>query len=230
MRYFLTGFISLVFSSYSLPGMAQKFSTSIDGQVSLPQGDYKDVNSDAGFGLRANFLYRPLVDIPLKFGVELGLQERGSASQYFSGYIGGFYDEFKVTASNNIFSLLFVTRFKPEKFGKITPFLDLTAGWNVFFSTVNVERLTYFSSYNDGYSQNSKSRWALAYGGAAGVDIPLSKSDDIGLELKVAYLLGNNTRYLTNPYINGNAEVSFQENTSNTDMLIPQAGIRIRIK
>jgi hypothetical protein len=214
----------------SVSCLAQKFSTSIDLQVSLPQGEYKMVNPDAGFGLRANFLYRPLEDIPLKFGLELGLQEKGRAVQYFSGFVGGFYDQFKVTASNNIFSMLFVTRFKPEKFGKITPFLDLTAGWNVFFSTVNVERLTYYSSYNTGYSENSKSKWALTYGGAAGLDIPLGKTDDIGLELKLAYLLGNNTKYLSNPYIDGNADVTFQENTSNTDMLIPQAGIRIRIK
>ena len=230
MRYFLNSFFLIVFFFVSLSSKAQKFSTSVNLQVSIPQGEYKDINPDAGFGLRANFLYRPLVDIPLKFGVELGMQEKGRASQYFSGNIGGYYEEFKVTASNNIFSLLFVTRFKPEKFRKITPFLDLTAGWNVFFSTVNVERLTYYSSYNTGYSENTKSRWALTYGGAAGVDIPLGKTDDLGLELKVAYLLGNNTKYLTNPYINGNAEVTFQENTSHTDMLIPQAGIRIRIK
>ena len=230
MRIFLISFLSAIFCFASFKCQAQKFSTSINLQASLPQGEYKDVNPDAGFGLRVNFLYRPVEDIPLKFGVELGIQEKGHAAQYFSGYVGGFYDEFKVTASNNIFSLLFVTRFKPEKFGKITPFLDLAAGWNVFFSTVSVERLTYYSSYNTGYSQNSKSRWALTYGGAGGVDIPLSKSDDIGLELKIAYLLGNNTKYLTNPYIDGNAQVTFQENTSNTDMLIPQAGIRIRIK
>lgn len=230
MRYFLIYFFSTVFCFSSVSGLAQKFSTSIDLQVSLPQGEYKDVNPDAGFGLRANLLYRPLVDIPLRFGVELGMQEKGRAAQYFSGNLGGYYEEFKVTASNNIFSLLFVTRFKPEKFGKVTPFLDLSAGWNVFFSTVDVERLTYYSSYNTGYSENTKSRWALTYGGAGGVDIPLGKSDAIGLELKIAYLLGNNTRYLSSPYINGNAEVTFQENTSNTDMLIPQVGIRIRIK
>ena len=95
---------------------------------------------------------------------------------------------------------------------------------------MNVERLTYYGSYNTGYTKNSKARWALAYGGAGGVDIPLGKKDDLGLELKIAYLLGNNTRYLTNPYIDANAEVTFQEKTSNTDMLIPQVGIRFRIK
>ncbi len=230
MRYFLIYLFSAGFCLVSESCLAQKFSTSFDLQVSIPEGEYKDVNPDAGIGLRANFLYRPLQDIPLKFGLELGIQEKGRASEYFRSNIGVFYDEFKVTASNNIFSLLFVTRFKPEKFGKVTPFLDLTAGWNVFFSSVNVERLTYYDSYNTGYTKNSKARWALAYGGAVGVDIPLGKHDELGLELKVAYLRGNNTRYLTNPYINGNAEVTFQENTSNTDMLIPQAGIRIRIK
>ena len=230
MRYILICFFLYVCCGIATPGFAQKFSTSINLQVGVPQGDYKEINPDVGFGLRVNFLYRPLVDIPLKFGVELGIQEKGRASQYFSGYVMGYYDQFKVTASNNIGTLLFVTRFQPEKFGKITPFLDLTAGWNIFFSTVDVERLTYYSSYNTGYSQNSKARWALTYGAVGGVDIPLSKSDDIGLELKVAYLLGNNTKYLTNPYIDANAEVSFQERTSHTDMLIPQAGIRIRIK
>ena len=230
MRHILICFFISLCCCIAIPGQAQKFSTSINLQVAAPQGEYKEVNSDVGFGLRANFLYRPLLDIPLKFGIEIGLQEKGRASQYFSGNVMGYYDQFKVTASNNILSLLFVTRFQPEKFGKITPFLDLTAGWNDFFSTVDVERLTYYSSYNTGYSKSSKARWALTYGAVGGVDIPLSKMDDIGLELKIAYMLGNNTKYLTNPYIDGNAEVIFQEKTSNTDMLIPQVGIRIRIK
>ncbi|MEO6683021.1 MAG: hypothetical protein ABIN48_09350 [Ginsengibacter sp.] len=230
MSHIFTWCAFVILFCVSLPCSAQKFSTSINLAAAVPQGEYKDTDPDVGLGLRANFLYRPLLDIPLKFGVELGMMQKGSASQYFSGYVMGFYEEFKVSASNNIFSLLFLTRFKPERFGKITPFLDLTAGWNVFFSSVNVEKLTYYSSYNSGYSDNSKSRWALAYGAVGGVDIPLGKQDDIGLELKLAYMMGNNTKYLTNPYINGNAEVTFQEKSSETDMLIPQIGIRIRIK
>ena len=230
MKNFLTIFIMCVLCCSASTSNAQKFSTSINLQAGIPQGDYKEANSDVGFGLRANFLYRPLADIPLKFGIEIGIQEKGRAAQYFSGSVMGFYDEFKVTASNNILSLLFVTRFQPAKSGKITPFLDLTAGWNNFFSTVDVERLTYYSSYNSSYSQNTKARWALTYGAVGGVDIPLDKTDDIGLEVKVAYLMGNNNKYLTNPYIDANAEVSFQEQTSQTDMLIPQVGIRIRIK
>ena len=52
----------------------------------------------------------------------------------------------------------------------------------------------------------------------------------MGIELKVAYLMGAYTNYLTDPYIDGNGNVSFQENSSGTNMLIPQAGIRITIE
>ncbi len=223
-------FILIIFSLFGTFSLGQKFSTSIDAQLAIPQNEYKQSNPDAGFGLRANFLYKPEVDIPLKFGIELGILEKGRATQYFSGYVYGFYDEFKVSATNNIFSLMFLTRFQSPKIGRVQPFIDLTAGWNVFFSTVNVERVTFYSSYNSGYSNSSKARWALAYGTAGGIDIPLNKRGDIGLELKVAYLIGNNTRYLTDPYIDNNANVSFVDKNSTTNMLIPQAGVRITIK
>jgi len=226
MKYSFTSLLMFMCSiSY-----AQKFSTAIDAQLSVPQGDYKDVNRDAGFGLRVNLLYKPAPASPVKFGVEFGLQEKGRATQYFSGYVFGFYDEFKVSATNNIFSLMFLTRLQSWKPGKVKPFLDVTAGWNVFFSSVSVERLTYYSDYNSSYSNSTKAHWALAYGAAGGIDIPLNKRDDVGLELKVAYLFGANSRYLTNPYIDGNGDVTFEENNSRTSMLIPQAGVRITIK
>jgi hypothetical protein len=216
---------------------AQKFTTSIDAQLSLPQQDYYKASADAGFGIRANFLYKPSTTVPIKFGLELGMQEKGRQTQYFSGFIYGFYDEFKVSATNNIFSLMLLTRFQPSQinnksrfFGRLKPFLDLSAGWNVFFSTVDVERQTYYSSYNDNYSKNTKAHWAFTFGPAAGLDIPLNKYDDLGLELKVAYLFGGHTKYLTDPYIDNNANVSFKEKESRTDMLIPQVGIRITIK
>ncbi|MEO8763077.1 MAG: hypothetical protein ABI416_02270 [Ginsengibacter sp.] len=219
---------SLMILSGSI-SFAQKFSVSLDGQLSIPQGDYKDVNEDAGFGIRAGFFYKPGKVAPVRFGLEIGMQEKGRAREYFSGYVFGIYDQFEVNATNNIFSLMLATRFQSSKFGKVKPFIDITAGWNVFFSTVSVDRLTFYSDYNSSYSNSTKAHWALAYGAAGGIDIPLNKRDDLGLELKVAYLVGANSRYLSNPYIDGNGNVSFQENNSRTTMLIPQAGVRITI-
>ena len=222
--------ICLFFCCFSEFSFGQKFSTSFDAQLAIPQNDYRITSPEAGFGLRANFLYRPVKDIPLKFGVEFGMLEKGRATQYFSGNLYGYYDEFKVSATNNIFSLMLLTRFQSAKSSWVKPFIDLTAGWNVFFSTVDVQRLTYYSAYNSGYSNSSKARWALAYGLSGGVDIRLNKRDDTGLELKAAYLIGNNSRYLTDPYIDDNANVSFVEKNSRTDMLILQAGVRIAIR
>jgi hypothetical protein len=227
MKVYIILFISLYFSFSTY---AQKFSASIDLQMSVPQGEYKTENPDAGFGARGDFFFRPGKNIPVKIGLEPGFQVKGSTSQYFSGYINGFYDDFKVSASNNIFSLLFLTRFQQEKRGKIKPFIDAMAGWNIFYSTVTVERLTYFSNYNSSYSNSSKAKWAFSYGAAAGVDIPLNKGDDLGLEIKCAYLRGSNTTYLTDPRINDTGEVFFSEKNSATDMLIPQVGLRFSIE
>jgi hypothetical protein len=226
MRY-LPGSLLIIVGSFSY---AQKFSFSADAQLAIPQGDYKDENPDAGVGLRMNLLYRPSVLTPIKVGLELGIQEKGRATEYFSGFLFGYCDDFKVTATNNIFSLIALTRLQSSAPKKIKPFLGITAGWNVFFSTVQVERLTCYSDYNPSYSNSSKAHWALAYGAAGGIDFPLSRFDDIGLELKVAYLFGAETRYLTDPFIDANSNVSFEERDSRTAMIIPQAGIRVRIR
>lgn len=207
----------------------QKFSLSIDAQLAVPQGDYKVASPDAGYGLRPAFHFRPSTEGPFKVGLEVGFLEKGRARQYFTGVVYGFYEEFQVSAVNNIFSLMAVTRIQSPKRNKVKPFVDLTAGYNIFFSTVSVERLTYYSSYNTSYSNSSKSHWAFTYGIAGGVDIPLNKRDDLGLELKVAYLQGAYTEYLTDPYIQGDAQVTFIEKKSRTNMLIPQAGLRISL-
>ena len=223
MKIFLLTCICIVacISSFS-----QKFSASIDVQMSVPQGEYKTANPDTGIGGRGNFFYRPQKNIPVKIGLELGMQVKGSTHQYFSS----FYDNYRVSASNNIFSLMFVTRLQPENEGKIKPFLDGIVGWNVFFSTVSVERLTFFSSYNTSYSNSTKAKWAFTFGPAAGIDIPLSKWDDVGLELKCAYLFGSETEYLTDPLIDNDGQVYFKEQKSVTNMIIPQIGVRITIR
>ena len=116
---------------------------------------------------------------------------------------------------------MFLARFQEEKRGKIKPFIDAIAGWNVFFSTVSIERLTYFSNYNSSYSNSSKAKQAFSYGAAAGIDIPLNNWDNLGLEIKCAYLTGSNTTYLTDPRIDDTGEVFFTEKNSATTMIIP---------
>lgn len=202
-------------------------------QLSLPQGAYKENNESAGLGGRFNFLWRPKKEAPVKIGAEIGFQAYGNRAEYFDGYVFGFYEQYRVSASNNVISLTLMSRLQSAKVQKIRPFVDAIFGWNVFFSTVNVERLNNYSNYNnynnDSYGNSSKGRWAFTYGGAAGIDIPLDKRGELGLELKCAYLFGANTKYLTDPRIDNNGAVYFTEKESETNMLIPQLGLRIDI-
>jgi hypothetical protein len=227
MRFLFASLLIVFAHTFSF---AQKFSASVDAQLALPQGDYQVVSPDAGYGLRANVLYKPNDFVPVKFGIELGIMEKARATQYFSGNYYGSYDDFKVSATSNIVSTMFVTRFQSTRHHWLKPFIDLTAGWNVFFSTARIEDISYYSEYSPSYSNSSKAHWAFTYGAAGGIDISLNRRDDLGLELKASYLVGSFTNYLTDPQIDGNGTVSFQQNNSRTNMLIPQVGIRISIR
>ncbi len=214
--------LCLVFVS----SFAQKFTSSFNLQMAVPQGEYKIANKESGLGARFNFLYRPSVAVPVKIGIEAGMQVKGRTSQFFAGYVYGFYEEYRLTASNNIASLYFVTRLQQLKPHKIKPFVDAIAGWNVFFSTVTTELVNYYNTANQSYSRSSKANWAVAYGAATGIDIPLNKRDELGLELKIAYLFGSNSDYFSNPRIDDTGEVYFTNQNSQTNMLIPQVGLR----
>lgn len=224
--------LSLIVAALVLSSLAnaQNFTASVGFQLPVPEGEYKLNNDHVGYGGRLNVLWKPKTTMPLKLGLEFGYQVAGSSRQYFSAFVYGFYEEFKVTASNNVVSLAIMPRFQPGKFHKVKPFVDAIAGWNVFFSSVNVERVSRYSDYNnDSYGNSTKAHWAFMYGGAAGLDIPLDKRDEIGLELKCAYLFGADTKYLTNPQIDANGTAYFTARQSETNMLIPQIGIRLNI-
>jgi hypothetical protein len=159
-------------------------------------------------------------------GLELGYGTMGSNTKYFTD---NYFDQYKITASSNIFSAQFKLRFQMPKNMLINPFAEGLIGWNDFFSTVNVERETYYSSYynnNNSYGNSSKAQWAFTYGGAAGADIRLQKDGKLSIEVKAAYMVGAKTKYLTNPQITGTGQVYFTENESTTNMLIPQVGIK----
>src|SRR5690242_4880160 len=129
-------FTGLFILGLSLSVSAQKkapaFTASIDLQVAVPQGEYKENNSNVGLGGRLNVLWKPKEEVPFKFGIELGYQSYGSRSERFDAYVYGFYETYKVSASNNVVSLTFMPRLQVGKYKKIKPFIDGIFGWNVF--------------------------------------------------------------------------------------------------
>jgi hypothetical protein len=202
----------------------QKLSGGFNASIGIPQGEFQEVNKDAAFGLRGHIMFNPNRNIPILFGAELGYAVMGSRSVYFTD---NWFDQYQMTASSNIFSAQFKLRLQQQKIVAVSPFAEGIIGWNDFFSTVNVERQTYYGpGYNEGYGDATEAEWALTYGGAAGVDIKLNKEGNLWLEVKAAYMIGRKAFYLKNPQIGSNGQVTFDAAESETNMVIPQVGVK----
>lgn len=220
---------ALLFSIFIFLGMhvwGQKFSTSLDVQVPIPQGDFKTMQPKSGVGLRGNVLYKPGIGIPLKFGLELGYIHMPKNENNFLAGDAGIEDQFRMIQNGGIFSVMMLARFQPSIINKVKPFLDLTAGWNHINATVEAQRLTNVLPGEIMTPRESKSDWILSYGLTGGLDIPMDKSDKWGMELKLSYFVGNNIRFLSQPFLHNRKEISYVPDNVKTDMLIPQLGIR----
>jgi hypothetical protein len=206
----------------------QKLSGGFNAALGLPSGEFKEVNDNAALGLRGYIMYNFSRKIPVHAGLELGYATMGNSTQYFYDPYGGFYDEYSVTAASNIFSLQLKLRLQQPKNRAVNPFAEGIIGWNDFFSTVNVERVTnYGPTYgNNNYGNSSDAKWSMTYGGAAGLDIRLQKQGNLWLQVKTAYMIGRKTVYYTDPHIAANGQAYFTENESETDMVIPQVGVK----
>lgn len=204
------------------------FTGFLNFNLSFPSGEFKKVNNTIGAGARLGVLYNPSNSLPLYIGAELGYQVMGQDNSYFYSSYYGFTDEYRITASNNVFTVLANIRLQSNKNTvAVKPFAEVLFGANDFFSTTTVERQTYYSSGTISNSNSSKARWAMCYGGAVGLDIRLDKKGSVGLELRTSYLKGAKTKYLTDPIIDNAGYVSYAEKESETDMFVAQVGVKI---
>ncbi len=202
----------------------QRFSGGLNAALGIPQAQFQEVNDNVLLGLRGHIMYNFDQKIPFHVGLELGYGTMGSRTAYF---YDNFFDQYEVTASSNVLSIQFKLRLQQPKNRLFNPFAEGLLGWNDFFSTVNIERLSYNSSFNNNsFSESSEAQWAFTYGGAAGVNIRLQKNGKLFLELKTAYMVGRKTKYLTNPQISSTGQVFFTEQESETNMLMPQVGVK----
>lgn len=225
MRKILLATTVLIALQSNAQRFGQKLSGGFNASLAVPSGEFKEVNDNAALGIRGHIMYNPDRKIPLYFGLELGYGVMSSAApQYFYDSWG---DVYKVTASSNIFSMQFKIRLQQPKVAGIRPFAEGLIGWNDFFSSVNIERQTYFGpGYNEGYGDSSPAEWAMTYGGAAGLDIKINKEGNLWIEVKAAYMAGRKAKYYVDPYFSTTGQVIFTEKESETNMVIPQVGVK----
>lgn len=209
---------------------AQKTISTVSFQLNFPQGEYKSTYPKTGVGIRWNILHRFHENDALSIGGELGYLATASTSRDFDVFYLGYYDRYRVSATNNILSLAFKARADLIPSHKtVQLFVDGTIGTNLFFSSANISRETYFGSSQYGAGNSTKGYWAFIFGPGAGVEIPLGRRRELALSFKGSYLFGSNTKYLTDPYIDANGDVYFTQRESRTSMIIVEVGVRFGI-
>jgi hypothetical protein len=212
----------------SITGKTQQTISTVSLQVGIPQEEFQQTYDATGVGLRFNVL-RQINKSPISLGGELGLLINGSDSRRFDIYYLGFYDRYRISATNNIVSLGLKMRADltpPKSIMQI--FIEGSVGTNLFFSSVDVKRETFFGDTEYAGGNSTKGHWAFTWGPGAGIEIPLNRSRDIALSVKGSYLFGSNTKYLTDPYINNDGEVFFTQRESETTMLLMELGVRFQ--
>lgn len=195
-------------------------------QLPVGLGEFRETSDPVvGAGARFNFYIRPTPSFPLQPGLDIGLFGRGSAAKNIPINVAGLVNNYKVKASNNVFSLGFLLKFEPFSWKRFRPYLEGAVGVNDFYSEVQFYRKNKkWGGQTVARNDDTKDRWAFFYGGSAGIKIALGKIQTRGIELKCAYLRGANTAYNAKPRFNGEGILVFERLTSTTDMLVPQIG------
>jgi len=228
---------TFLFFLFALSARAQETFATLSFQLSFPQQEYKETFPRTGWGGRLGIMHR-FADGPFSVGGEAGYLVTGRDRERFRVPFYGRDNHLEVTATNNIVTLAGKARadLLPQQ-KDLQIFIEGSVGTNVFFSKANYDYGNYYDYYYDYYgyypdnnnSVSSKNRWTFIWGPGLGMELAVGKKKDVSIMAKASYIFGGDTRYLTDPYIDGNADVYFTERRSKTDMIMAEIGLRIPV-
>jgi len=215
----------MIISGFSVYG--QKGNVYMNFNLMFPSGQFKEVNDNVGYGGRIGVGLRVNKAVPIQLGVEIGYNSLQRNTQPASGSVWGFYNSYRVVAGSNNINTLLVLKLQTNQKLAVKPFIEGIFGGNHFYGTAAFEGYNWSNGWERIQQQSTKGRWALTYGGAVGLDIALDKRRETYLLIRTSYTIGQQTTYYTDPTIDGFGQVSFYEKESQTNMVMPQIGIRI---
>ncbi len=199
-------------------------------QMGIPMDDFRDNLDDPGFGGGALFLVHA-GNSPLAAGLELSIMAYDSEQSRYNVRVGGFLKEYELQTSSNIFLGHAVVRFQPNVRFPVKPYFDGLFGFKNLFTSTTLTDLDLGSATDSGTDQSD---WALSYGGAFGLQFSFSQNSGIVLDLRCAYLPGQNATYLVrreDPFGGFDYDdpiEAFEEKTSSTTLLLPQIGVTFK--
>ena len=213
-------------SMYSTPA----FSVNGNFQVGIPLDAFRDNLDQVGFG--AGFLFLAnIAHSPVSLGADLSIMVYESQSSEYRVRVGGFTKDYELTTSSNIFLGHAVMRIQPVRQGFIAPYIDGMVGFKNLFTNSTLPDQDSNESVDSDVDQSD---WALSYGGAIGLQIHFNKNHNLSLDLRCAYLPGNNATYLVrapDPIGGFNYDDpldAFEKKNSPTTLLLPQIGLTFK--
>lgn len=226
-------FIWLSFNAFSQSAYYNQILFDIDFQVGIPQDRFRSNLDAVGVGGGGRVLFR-LRDKPVFLGFGGSWMNYAHETDEFSVTVGGFREDYEWRTNSNIVLGQAIVRFQPDVRFPLKPYADAMIGFKNLFTK---SKLVDLNGEEDEVieRESNLNDWAFSYGGAAGLHIAYWEHIGIRIDLRVAYLQGQNARYLvrkddTNGQIFDEPIDAFEERIGPTSMLIPQIGIVLDLK
>lgn len=221
----------LIFAFWSVPVDAQNFEVGGDFIIGFPQNEFRDNIDDEGYGASGHFGYF-LGDTPIMVGADFGFLNYGTLKHFepFSPDIPEVVVEVRTT--NNILMAHGFLRLQPQN-GPVRPYIEGLLGFKYLFTRSSI--IDDFSNESIASSTNFDD-FAGSWGVGTGLDIRLWESSrrggfaEVSLTLSARYLWGSEADYLRKGSIRHDPDggITFFVFRSNTDMLVPSIGARVR--
>ncbi|MEW5929584.1 MAG: hypothetical protein AB1941_19185 [Gemmatimonadota bacterium] len=193
-----------------------------------PQGEFGDL-VEQGFGGDLHFIYQPGARGPVGLRLDAGFLNYGHERMRvpLSSTIGGRITVDVNTTNNIAFVGLGPQIGLPD--GRLRPYVGGFAGFTYLFTESSVE------GRDDDHAFARTTNFddaTFAYGGRAGLYVPLSRGDTpVSLDMGVAYLNSGEAEYLREGDIvdHSNGTISFTPSRSDTDLLTFRLGVTVSI-
>lgn len=209
------------------PRRSPAFSFQLNFQGGIPLEEFRDNLDKIGLGGGVLGLAN-IAQSPISAGLEVSIMGYDSEAANYNLRVGGFLKEYELRTSSNIFLGHALVRIQAPGQRFINPYLDGMIGFKNLFTSTSLTDEDLGESVN---SDIDESDWAFSYGGAVGLHINVARKHHIAIDLRCAYLPGNNATYLVRspePFGGYNYDdpiEAFEKKSSATLLLLPQIGV-----
>ena len=210
--------------------LAQDFLWGLQYKLGIAVQDFKAESGNVQVPEFVFFSTYQIPKIPVEIGLSLGYGIYGTQLEKRRDLYVGFNDELRLRRNNNLFSAAGMFRFFPQVYGKAFPFFEAQLGAVYAYSRFKIRETATTEPIEEGRDMGN---WARMNQLGGGLLIPLGKSVNGNLEIKLMYQNTGRLEYLTkgdvrfrpDPDGRVNGEFEYFTRKSSLNMIQPSIGI-----